>query len=119
MRRSLLEILLKKLIATVHLTLLLVMALAPTAAIAADLANGAKVFNANCSACHVGGSNVIISSKTLKKGALEKYDMFSLAAIQQQVANGKNAMPSFKSRLNSNQIEDVATYVLSQAEKGW
>ena len=93
--------------------------LAPTAAIAADLKNGAKVFNANCSACHVGGSNVIISSKTLKKEALERYGMFSLAAIKQQVQNGKNAMPSFKSRLNPSQIDDVATYVLSQADKGW
>ena len=109
----------KKLIVTFHLTVLLMMVLAPSAAIAADLKNGAKVFNANCSACHVGGNNVIISSKTLKKEALERYGMFSLATIRQQVKNGKNAMPSFKSRLNPTQIEDVAAYVLSQAERGW
>lgn len=91
----------------------------PAIANAANLANGAKIFNANCSACHVGGNNVIITSKTLKKEALEKYGMDSLEAIKTQVTNGKNAMPSFKSRLNSDQVEDVAAYVLSQSAKGW
>jgi cytochrome c6 len=28
-------------------------------------------------------------------------------------------MPAFKGRLTDQQIEDVATYVLSQADKGW
>lgn len=88
-------------------------------AYAADLQNGEKLFNANCSACHMGGNNVIISSKTLKKDALKKYDMFSLEAIEKQVTNGKNAMPSFRSRLNPAQIEDVAAFVLNQSEKGW
>ena len=58
-------------------------------------------------------------SKTLKKDALEKYEMNSLEAIITQVYNGKNAMPKFGGRLTDAQIEDVATYVLSQAEKGW
>lgn len=91
----------------------------PAIAEAANLANGAKIFNANCSACHVGGKNVIITGKTLKKEALEKYGMYSFAAIQTQVTNGKNSMPSFRSRLNPTQIEDVAAYVLNQATKGW
>lgn len=91
----------------------------PAIAEAANLANGAKIFNANCSACHVGGNNVIITGKTLKKDALEKYGMYSLAAIQTQVTQGKNSMPSFKSRLNPTQIEDVAAYVLNQSTKGW
>ncbi len=66
-----------------------------------------------------GGNNVIIANKTLKKEALEKYGMNSLEKITLQVANGKNAMPSFKARLTSAQIEDVATYVLETSEKGW
>ena len=45
--------------------------------------------------------------------------MNSLEAIVYQVVNGKNAMPAFKGRLSDAQIEDVATYVLSQAESGW
>ncbi|MFB2922161.1 MULTISPECIES: cytochrome c6 PetJ [Aerosakkonema] len=88
-------------------------------ALAGDTANGAKIFSANCSACHMGGNNVIMANKNLKKDALKKYGMNSLEAIKTQVTNGKNAMPSFRGRLNAQQIEDVATYVLSQAEKGW
>jgi cytochrome c6 len=91
----------------------------PAIAEAANLANGAKIFNANCSACHVRGNNIIINSKTLKKEALERYGMYSLEAIKTQVTQGKNAMPSFNSRLNPDQIEDVAAYVLSQSAKDW
>ncbi|PSB06959.1 cytochrome C6 [filamentous cyanobacterium CCP2] len=88
-------------------------------AIAADLANGAKVFSANCAACHVGGGNLVNAAKTLKKEALEQYQMASIDAITTQVTNGKAAMPAFKGRLTSAQIADVAAYVLDQAEKGW
>ncbi len=85
----------------------------------ADSADGQRLFNSNCSACHIGGNNVIISHKTLKKEALEKYEMKSLEAIRNQVINGKNAMPSFKGRLSDEEIEAIATYVLGQAEAGW
>lgn len=88
-------------------------------AIAADTANGAKIFSANCAACHTGGRNIVAAAKTLKKEALEKYSMNSLESIVHQVQNGKNAMPAFKNRLNDKQIEDVADYVLEQADKGW
>ncbi len=88
-------------------------------AIAADTADGAKVFSTNCAACHMGGRNVVAAAKTLKKDALDKYSMNSLEAIVHQVQNGKNAMPAFKGRLNDQQIEAVAGYVLEQAEKGW
>lgn len=67
----------------------------------------------------MGGRNVVAAAKTLKKDALDKYNMNSLEAIVHQVQNGKNAMPAFKGRLNDKQIEDVATYVLEQSEKGW
>lgn len=88
-------------------------------ALAGDSGEGAKIFNANCAACHMGGRNVVAAAKTLKKDALEKYNMNSLEAIVNQVKNGKNAMPSFRGRLNDKQIEDVASYVFQQAEKGW
>lgn len=88
-------------------------------ALAADAAKGAKIFSANCTACHMGGRNVVAAAKTLKQDALEKYQMNSLEAIVTQVKNGKNAMPAFKGRLNEQQIEDVATYVLEQSAKGW
>jgi cytochrome c6 len=60
-----------------------------------------------------------MANKTLKKEALEKYNMDSKEAIVYQVTNGKRAMPAFRGRLKSSQIEAVAEYVLSQAEKGW
>lgn len=80
---------------------------------------GGKIFSANCVACHIGGGNVIIPTKTLSKADLEKNGKNSLEAIVTQVTKGKSAMPAFLGRLNTQQIEDVATYVLSQAEAGW
>jgi len=86
---------------------------------AGDAVNGAKIFGANCAACHAGGNNVVNAQKTLKKDVLEKYDMYSLDKVKYQVVHGKNAMPAFGGRLTDEQVEDVATYVLSQADKGW
>jgi len=80
---------------------------------------GGKIFQANCAVCHALGTNRIMANKTLKKDALARYNMDSKEAIVQQVTNGKRAMPAFRGRLNSSQIETVAEYVLSQAEKGW
>ncbi|MDX2097385.1 MAG: c-type cytochrome [Leptolyngbyaceae cyanobacterium bins.59] len=88
-----------------------------------NVAAGAKIFSANCAACHLGGNNVIMGDKTLKKAALEKYlpdfQAQPLETIIYQVKNGKNAMPAFSGRLSDDQIADVAAYVLGQAEKGW
>lgn len=89
------------------------------AAHAADVANGAKIFSANCAACHAGGRNVVMADKTLKKDALEKYGMNSIEAIVKQVTNGKGAMPAFKGKLTADSIQDVASFVLSKSEAGW
>lgn len=88
-------------------------------ALAGDAVSGAKVFSANCASCHAGGKNLVQAPKNLKKDALEKYGMYSEEAIIAQVTKGKNAMPAFGSRLKPNQIEDVTTYVLSQADNDW
>lgn len=108
-----------KLLSAMLLAIACVIAVAVYPSQAANLANGAKIFNANCSACHMGGNNVVIASKTLRKEALEKYGMNSLEAITRQVRKGKNAMPAFADRLTEAQIEDVSSYVLGQAAKGW
>lgn len=92
-------------------------AIAP--AFAADLVHGGQVFASNCAACHIGGGNVVNASKTLKISDLEQYEMASLEAIKTQVTKGKNAMPAFLGRLTEGEIDDVAAYVLDQAEKGW
>nr|YP_010152901.1 cytochrome c553 [Olisthodiscus luteus]QQW50562.1 cytochrome c553 [Olisthodiscus luteus] len=86
---------------------------------AADIANGERIFSANCAACHAGGNNVIMPEKTLKKDVLEANGMASTKAITYQVTNGKNAMPAFGGRLADEEIDDVANYVLAQSDKGW
>lgn len=88
-------------------------------ALAADAAKGAAVFSANCASCHAGGRNLVNAAKTLKKGALEKYGMYSAEAIIAQVTKGKGAMPAFGKKLKADQIENVAAYVLEQADKDW
>jgi cytochrome c6 len=92
-------------------------------ALAAETSNGAKIFEANCSSCHIGGGNILINQKTLKKEALSKYlenyDRDSIEAIIHQVQNGKNAMPAFKAKLSAEEILEVAAYVFQNAEEGW
>jgi cytochrome c6 len=88
-------------------------------ALAGDVGNGSKIFSANCAACHAGGNNVVNGAKTLKQDALKQYDKYSVEAIVTQVTKGAGAMPAFASKLSAPEIEDVATYVLSQAESGW
>jgi cytochrome c6 len=111
--------LLKKLISAVLLAIAVVTFAFGRPALAADAANGGKIFNANCVACHINGGNVIIPTKTLKSADLEKNGKNSIEAIVTQVTKGNGAMPAFGGRLTSAQIEDVATYVLSQSEAGW
>ena len=87
--------------------------------LAANIEEGEKIFNSNCAACHAGGKNVIMPNKTLELETLQTYGMDSVDAITTQVTYGKNAMPSFRGRLNDNDIENVANYVLSQSKAGW
>lgn len=88
-------------------------------AIAADLSHGAEIFNANCAGCHANGGNIVRRNKTLKLKALEKFGMDSVDAIADIVANGKNNMSAYKERLSTQEIEDVAAYVLAQAKSNW
>ncbi|NEO80365.1 cytochrome c6 PetJ [Moorena sp. SIO4G3] len=108
----------KKILIAILLVFALITFSFPDSALAAgDATNGGKLFAANCNACHMGGKNVVKQEKTLKKEALEKYGMYSAAAIIEQVTNGKPPMPAFRGRLKAQQIEDVAAYVLQQADK--
>lgn len=90
---------------------------------AGDAVKGAQIFNANCASCHMGGKNVVNPTKTLNKSDLAKYlDGYQddpLEAIKHQVTVGKAGMPKFLGRLSSQDIEDVAAYVLAQSDKGW
>lgn len=110
----------KKVLAAILLAFVLFVAAFDRPAMAEpDLTVGAKVFSANCAACHMGGGNVVSANKNLKAETLKQFGMDSAEAIINQVTNGKSAMPAFKSRLTPDQIESVAAYVLAQSEKGW
>ena len=109
----------KKLVSAILLAMAALTFLWGAPAMAGDAASGASVFSANCAACHAGGRNVVNPQKTLQKGDLEANGMTTSEAIITQVTKGKNAMPAFAGRLTDQQIEDVAAYVLSQADKGW
>ena len=89
----------------------------------ADLEHGGQLFSANCAACHMGGGNVISASRTLSQSDLQahlnEYGEDHLEAIEHQIENGKNAMPSFVGKLSEQDIIDVAAYVELKAEKGW
>ena len=90
-----------------------------------ELANdtGAQIFNKNCAACHMGGGNVLRASRTLKirdlNAHLTEYQQDPLEAIEHQIEDGKNAMPSYAGKLSESEIIAVATYVEQQAELGW
>lgn len=68
-------------------------------------------------ACHTGGYNSVQVEKTLRKADIEKYldGGFNVAAIENQVTNGKNAMPAWGDRLSEDEIQAVAAYVFDQA----
>jgi cytochrome c6 len=100
------------------LLIALTLTFSPTA-LAADTANGAKIFSVQCAGCHVNGGNIIRRGKTLKLKALKRNGVDSRFAIASLVANGKNNMSAYKDRLSEKQIEDVSAYVLEQAETGW
>ncbi|MGD1908067.1 MAG: cytochrome c6 PetJ [Leptolyngbyaceae cyanobacterium] len=99
------------------LVLALIMLVPP--AFVGDADKGSQIFSNNCAACHMGGGNVVNAAKTLKLDDLTANGKDSVAAIQTQVTNGNGAMPAFGGRLTDQEIEDVATYVLAQAESGW
>ncbi|MCX7593570.1 MAG: c-type cytochrome [Fischerella sp.] len=93
------------------------------AAETSEASKATKIFNSNCASCHIGGGNILIAEKTLKKQALQHYlkdyDTNPIQAIIAQIQNGKNAMPAFKSKLSEQEILEVAAYVFQKAEQGW
>lgn len=109
----------KKLLISLLLTVAMLIGAITQPALAEEIGNGARIFEVNCAGCHPKGGNIIRRGKTLKLGALKKYKMDSIEAIASIVANGKNPMTAFKDRLTEKEINEVAAYVLAQAEKDW
>lgn len=113
-----------------------VLALASLVAVPASLApapssaeDGAKLFEASCTACHAGGGNVVARGKTLDRAALlaNGYDVDGIAAI---VRDGRKQMPgygetcspkpacTFGPRLSEESIRAVAAFVDARADDG-
>ena len=107
---------LKRITIIVILVVLMGVSAAP---VAADTVDGARIFSVNCAGCHANGGNIVRRGKNLKKRALQKNGVDSLAAVSSLVAHGKNNMPAYQYRLDQQQIEAVAAYILEQAETGW
>ena len=87
------------------------------------LEQGEQIFNSNCAACHMGGGNVIRANRTLKISDLndhvEAYSSSPLEALEHEIEDGLNAMPSYADKLSEEEIMAVATYVEQRAELGW
>lgn len=109
----------KKLLTLILVTFVLLINTLTLPANAADIANGQQIFSIHCAGCHINGGNIVRRGKNLKKQTLKKYGMDSMEAVISIVTNGKNNMSAYKDRLSEQQIQDVAAYVLEQAEKGW
>ncbi|WP_416673673.1 c-type cytochrome [Egbenema bharatensis] len=88
-------------------------------AVAADLKQGAQVFEVHCVGCHVNGGNIVRRGKNLKLKTLQRNGYDSIETISQLVANGKGLMSAYGDRLSDTEIESVAAYVLDRAEQGW
>jgi cytochrome c6 len=84
-----------------------------------SIETGEKLFTQNCSVCHIGGSNIIISEKNLKKETLKENGMYNIDSITYQIINGKNGMPAFGGRLGFEEINNIANYVLEKSESNF
>jgi cytochrome c6 len=91
----------------------------PFSLLSINLEESEKLFIQNCIICHRGGNNIIIPEKDLKKENLETNGMNSIPAITYQVRNGKNGMPAFGDRLKTEQIKEIASYILEQSNKNF
>lgn len=79
---------------------------------AKNLEKGKRLFLSNCDVCHRNGTNLILSEKDLSKENLELNGMNSKESITYQIINGKNGMPAFGGRVQENDIEEIANFLL-------
>ena len=95
-----------------------------------DTTNGRVVFDNNCSSCHLGGGNILDSSKDLTKKALIKNKEFDTSDMISLVSNGKGRMPAYaafispvgnpiKAKLTDQEIANVVEYVREKSDLSW
>jgi cytochrome c6 len=74
---------------------------------------GTQTYKSNCVVCHAADGTGSATGKSLKAPDLHS-DAVQKMTVEQmidQVSNGKNNMPPFKSTLSDDQIKDVVMYV--------
>lgn len=81
----------------------------------ADDSAAAQAFKSNCVVCHGADGTGTPTGKSLKAPDLHSDAVQKMTdqQIQDQIANGKNNMPPFKSTLSKDQIAALAAYVHS------
>jgi cytochrome c6 len=86
-------------------------------ALAADVAQGQVLFQANCAGCHAGGNNYVSEPRTLRKDALQTYrGTVDATAIQAFVQTGMpHRLLPMKTAMDDTGYGDVVAYVLDQA----
>ena len=89
----------------------------PSAAAADDA--GPQAYKSNCVVCHGADGTGTPTGKSLKAPDLhsDAVQKMTNQQIEDQIANGKNNMPPFKSTLSKAQITALATYVRSEFGK--
>lgn len=71
-----------------------------------DVQNGKGTFENKCAWCHgKDGARGRFGAKDLRQSTLTDLDYFTV------IANGKNGMPTWKKRLNNDQIKLVINYI--------
>ncbi|MFL5952807.1 MAG: PQQ-binding-like beta-propeller repeat protein [Gaiellaceae bacterium] len=80
----------------------------------ANVADGSRVWAANCAVCHGASGHGGNGGPDLTSIASAK----DVAVVTKQVANGGGGMPAFKGTLSSRQIDDVAAYVVTKITHG-
>lgn len=86
---------------------------------AKNLEKGKKLFFSNCDVCHHNGTNLILSEKDLSKENLELNGMNNKESITYQIINGKNGMPAFGGRIQENEVEEIADFLLETTFKSY
>lgn len=82
-------------------------------------ADSAQLFETHCAGCHPNGANIIRRGKNLKQRALTRYGYDSIDAIADIITHGKGLMSAYDERLSSEEIQQLAAYVLEQADRNW
>ena len=93
--------------------------LGPVSSAAAADDVGAQAYKSNCVVCHGADGTGTPTGKSLKAPDLhsDAVQKMTNQQIEDQIANGKNNMPPFKSTLSKAQITALAAYVHSEFGK--